>query len=412
MKFIRSLKSLKNKTVILRADFDVPHEGKKIFDDHRIRAVIPTLECLRKHGARVIVLSKLGRPEAVSDPVKWDKSESMEIAASHLAHLMKLKLVTIKDKFPNYDVPHIAFFGGDIRDKNNLEFIASGPAKDIVVVENMRYYPEEASGDLKFAKAIASFADLYVNEAFAVSHRSEMSVSVLPKQLPSYAGLNLEQEITALDRVLNSKATPSLAIMGGIKISDKVGAIKNLAKRFDTVLIGGGLANLFFLAQGLSVGKSKVEAEKVDLAKEFLRNFKKKLVLPIDVVVAKSVKGKFVDIRSCAPHEVKAHEMILDIGPKTILEYSGYIKNAKKMVWNGPMGLFEEKPFSYGTMSLALVFSARSQSKCFGVIGGGDTLEAAAKAKIVDKVDFASTGGGAMLEYLSGKTLPGLRALE
>ena len=266
MKTIRSLKSLKGKTVLLRADFDVPHEGKKILDDHRIRAVVPTLEHLRKLGAKVIIFSKLGRPEATNDSSKWDKSESMEIAARHLAHLVKLKMVVASNRFPAYDMPHIVFFGGDIRDPKNRDFVISGPQKDIVVLENMRYYPEEASGDLKLAKAIASMGDVYVNEAFAVSHRSEMSVSVLPKQLRSYAGLNLEQEISSLDRVLTSKASPSLAIMGGIKISDKVGAIKNLAKSFDTVLIGSGLANLFFLAQGLAIGKSKVESEKIELA--------------------------------------------------------------------------------------------------------------------------------------------------
>jgi phosphoglycerate kinase len=412
MKFIRSLKSLKGKTVLLRADFDVPHDGKKILDDHRIRAVIPTIEHLRKAGAKIVILSKLGRPEAVTDSSKWDKSESIMIPAEHLAKLLKFKLVEIKDRFPQYAVGHVAVISGDIRKPETRKLINEGPTKDIIVLENMRYYPEEAAGDTKLAKALAELGDLYVNEAFAVSHRSEMSVSVLPKYLPAYVGLNLEQEITALDRVLDSKAQPFVTIMGGIKISDKVGAIKNLAKKSDMVLIGGGLANLFFLAQGHEIGKSKVESEKIELAKELLRNFKNKIILPSDVVVAKSAKNGFSDIRVCKTNEVKTTEAILDIGPQTILDYSTRIKTAKKMVWNGPMGFFEEKPFSYGTMSVALVFSARSQGKCYGVIGGGDTLEAAAKAKIVDRVDFASTGGGAMLEYMSGKPLPGIKVLE
>jgi phosphoglycerate kinase len=407
VKDISNLKSLKGKTVLLRSDLDAPHKSGVILDDYRIRAAIPTIQYLHDQGAKVIIISKTGKPKA------GDFSETLLPQANRLGELMRLKTAAFKDRLPDYDTRHLLFFTGDIREKKSLALIRSSHPKDIILLENIRFYPEETKLDLKFAEKLASIADLYVEDAFAMTHRSETSVTLLPKLLPAYAGLNVAKEVKTLQKFVELRSRPFVFIIGGAKISDKVDTIRELGRSADQIIVGGGPANLFFLAKGYEIGKSICEQEALTEAKEFLRNFKDKLVLPLDLVVAKQDKdGNFVDIKVTTPTKVSKDEWILDIGPETILNYAKIIKAAKKILWGGPMGLFEQRPFSHGTLTVALMFAARSKGSAFGLAGGGDTLEALHKAKVFEQVDFVSTAGSAMLDFLAGKELPGLKVLD
>lgn len=400
MKFISQNKNLKDKTVLLRADLDAPTADGKVLDDFRIRSAIPTIEYLSGQGAKIIIISKNGHKT----------NESLKLVAESLADLMGKKLVGAVSKMPEYDLRHLVFIAADIREKATADLIKSAQSKDIIILENIRFYEEETNGDTNFAKSLAGLGDIYVNDAFAMMHRSDASVAVLPNYLPAYAGLTVEKELKGLDIVLNLKKDPFVVIMGGAKITDKVGAIKNLGKKADALLIGGGPANLFFLAKGYEIGKSLCEREQLSFAQDLLRNYKEKIILPVDVVAADP--ADYSTARICLPTDVKSNEAIYDIGPKTILQFSKHIKSAKKLAWNGPMGLFEKKEFSHGTMSLALIYSSRCKGAAYGMIGGGDTLEALGKAKVIDHIDFVSTGGSATLDYLGGDQLPGLKALE
>lgn len=405
IKFIKTQKKLEGKTVLLRTDLDAPSRDGKILDDFRIRMSLPTIEFLHGRGAKIIIVSKEGQPQG------WDESMSLRPAAERIAELMRKKMVVHSNHFPNYDAHHIIFYPHDIREPGRLEALKDSPSKDIIILENIRFYKEEQANDPKFAKMLASIADIFVNDAFAVSHRAEASVSSVPKYLPSFAGLNFEKELKGLTKALTLEKHPFILLMGGAKISDKIATLRFLGKKADKFLIGGALGNLFFVAKGYDIGKSRCELDKLNLAKDLLRNFKDKIVLPVDFVVAKESDHK-QGIRVCAPDSIKKDEAMLDIGPKTILEFSKYIKSAGKMIWNGPMGVFEEKPFSHGTMSLAWLFASKSKGKAYGVVGGGDTLEAIDKAKVADQIDFISTAGGAMLNFLAGEELPGVRALK
>lgn len=405
MKFISQEKNLSGKTVLLRADLDAPHQDGKILDDYRVRMALPTIEYLYNNGAKVVIVSKTGKPNGSADA-----AQSLEHVGSLLADLLHKKFVVAENRVPDYDAAHFVFFKGNITDPKNREEVKKAPQKDIVLLENIRFYPGELNADPNFAKDLAALADIYVNDAFAMMHRNEASVSVLSNYLPSYAGLNVEREIKALDNLVALKANPFVVIVGGAKISDKVGTIRNLGIKASNILIGGGPANLFFLAKGYNIGKSVCEREKLELAVELIRNFKEKIILPIDVVVADA--EDFSKVRVCAPSEIKANEMALDIGPQTILLFSEKIKAAKKMIWNGPMGLFEKKTFSNGTMSIARIFAARCKGFAYGVVGGGDTLEAINIAKVADQIDFVSTAGSATLDYLAGADMPGLKALK
>ncbi len=420
MEFLREQKNLKGKTALVRADLDAPHENGKILDDYRIVISAATVAFLRKAGAKIIVISKLGRPNLVSES-DWQKNsqenskETLFPEAVRLGEILNLKVSDGSARLPDYDIGQIAFFRADIREKKNLEMVKNARPSEIIILENIRFYAEEKKCDENFAKALASLADFYVDEAFAMVHRKEATVALLPKFLPSYAGLNLEKEIAAMRRILDIKENPFLVIAGGVKISDKIGAIKNLGKRADKILVGGALANLFFRAKGYETGQSVLEADKLELAQELLRNFKDKIILPDDVVVAETQPGEhaeFKNIRIAQPAGIKPREAVLDIGPKTILNFSSYIKTAKKMVWNGPMGYFENKSFSYGTMSIARIFASKCRARAYGLAGGGDTLSAIHLARVEDQIDFISTGGSAMLDFLAGEDLPGIKALE
>jgi len=262
-----------------------------------------------------------------------------------------------------------------------------------------------------FAKKLASLAEVYVNDAFGVDHRKAASLVAITKYLPGYCGLLLEKEIKSLDTVLKQSKKPFVLLMGGIKISDKVQTLENLGKKADKILLSGGLANLFFLTKGFEIGKSKVESDARKIAWTLEKNFKAKIVLPLDVVVADEKMDRD-SIRVTEPHMIKPEEKILDVGPKTILAYAKELKAAKMIVWNGPLGYFEKKPFHTATIALARVIGGVASRKAFVLAGGGETVDALRLAHQLEHIDHVSTGGGAMLEYLAGKKLPGIEAIK
>lgn len=405
-KYLRSA-NLKNKTVLVRVGVDVPlTKDGAVADDFRLRALLPTIGFLRGQGCKVILVGHLGRPEG-----KWLPEYSLRPVARHFADLLKARYGEGGDDCAKNNGSCLIFYSGDIRKVKEREAVAALPSHAVVFLENIRYYPEEKENNSMFAKHLASLANAYVDEAFSVAHRKDASLVAVTKYLPSYVGLQLEQEIKLLNRVMERPKKPFVVLMGGIKISDKAKTLQYLGKKADTILLAGGLANLFFLSRGYEIGLSKAENDSVKLAFQMDKNFKGKLELPLDVVVADKQLSK-ASIRVCSPHEVKKKELILDIGPKTILRYAGMLKKANTIVWNGPLGHFEVKPFHTGTLSLARIVGAVSKGKCFGVVGGGETVDAVRQAHQQDYVDHLSTGGGAMLEYLAGNKLPAIEALS
>lgn len=368
------------KTVLMRVDFNVPLKNGKISDDKRIRAVLPTIEYLRKKKSRIVLISHLGRPDGkVADDLR------LAPVAERLSKLLK---------YPVHYEPDC--IGSDV------EFAVRGlHESDVLLLENLRFYPEEEQDDVGFAQKLAVLADVYVNDAFAVSHRAHASVHAVTKFLPSYAGFLLEKEVKMLSSLLESPKHPFIAIMGGAKVSDKIGVIENLLKKVDAILIGGAMMFTFYKALNCEVGKSKFEADKISLAKSLLRMGKKKIVLPTDVVLSN---------KKVAPvNKIPENFAGFDIGPETQAIYSEMIKEAKTVFWNGPMGLFEQKPFDRGTLAVA-----KAMSMCRGVtvVGGGDSVAAIEKAGLEKKFSHVSTGGGASLEFLEGKELPGIKVLE
>jgi phosphoglycerate kinase len=288
----------------------------------------------------------------------------------------------------------------DVVGAQAVRAVAGAKAGRIVFLENLRFEAGEEKNDWRFAKKLAAGADIYVNEAFSVSHRDHASVSAIKNLLPAYAGILLEQEIANLDKIKNP-AKPLVVLMGGAKIKTKINLIKNLEAKAHKILIGGALANNFFKAMGLNIGQSLYDKESVAIAKKLLSQ--KKIILPLDVVV--SAKGgaavRFID-------EIGKNETVFDIGPRTIILFAGILKQAKTIIWNGPLGAFEKNHFQYGTLALGQAVAARSRGKAFGVAGGGETLEALKLTKMEHYVDWISTGGGAMLAYLGGEKMPGL----
>lgn len=405
MKYLRT-SDIKNQAVLLRVDVNVPIDNGKVGDSFRIEQVMPTVKYLLAAGNKVIVCGHLGRPKG-----KWDESLSLKPVAEVMADLLGFKFIPTDHRVPDYAIAHLIFYTGKITEDKHQKQIQSVPAKDVIFLENLRFYEGEEANDPVFAKKLSTLADVYVNDAFGVDHRAAASVSAITKYLPSYCGLLLENEIKSLDTVLYKSKHPFVLMMGGIKISDKVETITNLGEKADKILLGGGIANLFFLAKGYEVGLSKVETEAVRTAWQLEKNFKHKIILPADVVIANNKMEKD-SIRVCQPFEVGKNEMILDNGPKTILAFARELKDAKTIVWNGPLGLFEQKPFHMATISLARVIGGVAGRKAFVVVGGGETVDAVRQAHQFEHMDHVSTGGGAMLEYLAGKKLPGIEALK
>ncbi len=398
--------TIKNKTVLLRVDVNVPIENCKVADGFRIEQIVPTIKLLQKGGNKIILCGHLGRPKG-----KKSNQLSLKPVAEKLADMFGMKFIHTDHKVPDYHIPHLIFYTGDIAQDKHQKQIKNIPAKDLVILENLRFYKGEEENSAQFAKKLAGLADVFVNDAFGVSHREAASISAITKYLPSFAGLLLEKEIKSLEIVLKHSKQPFVLMMGGIKISDKVKTIENLGKKADKILLAGGIANLFFLSKGYEIGGSKVEAEAKKTAWHLEKNFKDKIILPVDVVVADKNMGKNT-IRVTTPHEIRKDETIYDIGPKTILKFANELKVAKTIVWNGPLGLFEVRPFNTATMALARVVGGVSTRKAFGVVGGGETVDAVRLAGQFEHIDHVSTGGGAMLEFLAGEKLPGIEALK
>ncbi|MEZ4180533.1 MAG: phosphoglycerate kinase [Candidatus Doudnabacteria bacterium] len=407
MKFLsKNLSKIKNKTVLLRLDLNEPVDSNgKLLDDFRLQSVLPTIQALHKANCKIIIMAHRGRPDG-----QWQTEFTLEPIAKRLADLLAYKFVATDSKITDYPINHVVFYQGSILESSTKQQIEQCETQNIIVLENIRFYEGEEKNSASFATKLASLADVYVNDAFAVSHRKSSSVVAITEKLPSYAGLLLEREIVHLDKLLGARIKkPFVLMMGGIKISDKAKTLAHLGAKADRILLGGGLANLLFAAQGKEIGKSVYEESSLPLAKQILLNFKEKIVLPVDVVSGTTQRGQIV---SKPVYQIKASDNIFDIGPKTILEFSQYLKSAGTICWNGPLGFFEKKPFHTGTAALARVIGGVGKRKAYTVAGGGETVAAVRETHQFEHYDHVSTGGGAMLEYLSGKELPGIKALN
>ncbi|MFJ6209767.1 phosphoglycerate kinase [Lysinibacillus sp. NPDC092081] len=381
---------VKGKGVFVRVDFNVPMADGAITDETRIRAAIPTIEYLVEQGAKVILASHLGRP-------KGEVKEDMRLTAVgiRLAELMG-KPVTKLDESIGQEVE---------------EAVANMQNGDIILLENVRFHAGEEKNDPALAEQFAKLADVYVNDAFGAAHRAHASTEGIAKYIPAVSGFLMQKELDVLGKALSNPERPFTAIIGGAKVKDKIGVIESLLEKVDHLIIGGGLSFTFIKAQGHDVGKSLLEEDKIDLAKSFIEKAKAKgvqLHMPIDAVVAnefsKDAETNIVDVDA-----IPADWMGLDIGPKTATNYAEVIKNSKLIIWNGPMGVFEMDKFANGTKTVA---DAMATTTGYTVIGGGDSAAAVEKFEVADKMDHISTGGGASLELMEGKELPGIVALN
>ena len=377
---------VKGKRVLVRVDFNVPIKEGKIKDDTRIRAAMPTIQYLIDQGSAVILCSHLGRPKDQPEP-----EFSMKPVAEYLGKLLGKPVAFAEDCI------------GPAAEQAAAALKPGG----VLVLENTRFHKGESKNDPEMAKQLASLADVYVNDAFGSAHRAHASTEGVAKFLPAVAGFLLEKEIQYLDQAVENPKRPFVAILGGAKVSDKIGVIKNLLTKADTVLIGGGMANTFFKAQGHPVADSLVEDEALDTARELVALGGGKLRLPVDVVIAdKFEDGAASKVIDVGP--VPDGWRILDVGPQTVASFSKVIAEAGTVVWNGPMGVFEMPNFAKGTFAIA---KAVADSQAISIIGGGDSAAAIAQSGLADKISHISTGGGASLEMLEGIPLPGLAAL-
>jgi phosphoglycerate kinase len=384
-KTIRDI-DVKGKRVLVRVDYNVPIKEGKVTDDTRIRAAMPTLVYLLEHGAALILCSHLGRPKGGPD-AKF----SLKPVAEYLSGMM---------------AKPVAFAEDCIGAISESAARALKPG-DVLLLENTRFHPEEEKNDLEMARNMAALAEIYVNDAFGSAHRAHASTEGVARFLPAVAGLLMEEEIKYLGQAIANPARPFVAILGGAKISDKIGVIKNLLTKADQVLIGGGMANTFFKAQGYPVGDSLVEDEALDTAREILQSAGTSLRLPVDVVLADRFDAGAVS-KTVPMGPVPEGWRILDIGPETVSNFGKVIAEAGTVVWNGPMGVFEFPNFARGTFEVA---KAVAESGAISIIGGGDSVAAVNQSGLDNKITHISTGGGASLEMLEGLVLPGMAAL-
>lgn len=389
-KTIRDI-DIKNKKVLIRCDFNVPIKNGKIIDDNRIIESIKTINYALSQNAKVILLSHLGRVKEASDLAKNDLS----IVATRLSELLEKKVVFINET----------------RGKEVEKAIKKMKSQDIVLIQNTRYEDlngkKESSNDIELAKYWASLADVFINDAFGTIHRSHASNVGLANLLPSGVGLLVEKELINLGKLEDAK-TPYIVILGGAKVKDKIGVIENLVTKADKILIGGGMAFTFLKAKGINIGKSLEDEESIEFCQKILKNHEEKIILPIDVHVAEEFNDtSFSHITPV--NEIMDNEIGMDIGPDTIEEWKNILKNAKTIVWNGPLGVYEMPKYRVGTIKVLEIVTS---SNAHTVLGGGDIVAAAGEAGYKEKVSHASTGGGATLEYLEGKKLPGLECIK
>ena len=383
---------VRGKRVLLRADLNVTFEpgSTRIADDSRIHASVPTIQLLRSQGAKVVLCSHLGRPKGRIVP--------------------EMRIEPVRARMSDVLGVDVSYAGGPVGEEAERG-VDSLNDSDVAMLENLRFDPGEEDNDADFSNSLASLADVFVNDAFGASHRAHASIVGVADLLPTYAGLLMRAEIVALERAVDSAEHPAVAILGGSKVADKLGVVKNLAPNTDAVLIGGGMVSAMLVAQGKSVGSVYVSDDEMKAAKELLDNpiVVEKLHLPTDVIVAEEFAQDSRYIETSAD-SVPESGFILDIGSQTISNYVDAIRTAEKIVWNGPMGLFEWEAFSGGTQSIASAIS--DNESAFKLAGGGSTVEAINSLGIADAITHISTGGGASLEFLEGKMLPGISALH
>ncbi len=383
--------NVKGKRVFVRVDFNVPlDDNLKITDDRRIRASLPTIEYLLNGGAKVILASHLGRPKG-----KVVESMRLTPAAKRLGELLGKDVIKVDN-----------CKGDEVK-----AAVARMQPGDVLLLENLRFYKEEEANDEEFSKALAGLADLYVNDAFGTAHRAHASTVGVAKFLPAAAGFLIQKEIETIGKALSDPSRPFVAILGGAKVSDKISVIKNLLTKVDTLLVGGGMAYTFLKAKGYEVGESLLDIEKVGLAKELMEEAQRcgvNFLLPEDIIIAdkfaEDAQTKVVDING-----IISDWQGLDIGPKTAEKFGAIIREAGTVIWNGPMGVFEMQPFAGGTRAVA---KAMADCRGIAIVGGGDSAAAVEEMGYSDKVAHVSTGGGASLEFLEGKVLPGIAALN
>lgn len=384
--------NVKGKKVIVRCDFNVP-QGKEgnITDDRRIVGALPTIKYLIENGSKVILMSHLGRPKE-----GYDAKYSLKPVADRLSKLLGSDVKLAED--------------ADVVGENAVRLASELNEGDVLLLENVRFVKTETKNDMEFSKKLASLADIFVNDAFGTAHRAHSSTAGIAEFLPSVAGFLIEKEIAFMGKALENPERPFVSILGGAKVSDKIGVINNLLEKVDRLIIGGGMAYTFLKAQGLNTGKSLLEEDKVDYAKEMIEKAKSKgvtLYLPVDHVVAAEFKA---DAESkVVEGDIPEGFMGLDIGPKSIEIFSNAVKDAKTVIWNGPMGVFEMPAFAVGTKAIA---EALSNVEGTTIIGGGDSAAAVEQLGFADKMSHISTGGGASLEFLEGLELPGIAVLN
>lgn len=386
--------NFKNKKVLIRVDFNAPlNDVFQITDDTRIRAVKPTLIKILEDGGSCILMSHLGRP----------KNKEQEFSLKHLVNKVS-EIIGVKVKFVE-----------DCIGVQAEEAASKLKPGELVLLENLRYYPEETAGDLDFAKKLASLGDFYVNDAFGTAHRAHASTAIIAKYFPDSKcfGALLEREISSINKILKDNQKPVTAIIGGAKVSSKITVIENILDKIDHLIIGGGMAFTFVKALGGNIGGSLVEDDKMDLALSILEQAKQKNVhihLPIDSIIADSFSEN-ANTKENSIDSIPEGWMGLDAGPKTNALFAEIIKNSKTILWNGPVGVFEMKAFSNGTIAMGNAIAQSTINGCFSLVGGGDSVAAVKQFGFEKKVSYVSTGGGAMLEMLEGKTLPGIAAI-
>lgn len=388
--------NFENKRALIRVDFNVPlNKDRAITDDTRIKAAIPTIQHILEKGGSVVLMSHLGRPKD-----GFEERYSLKHLVKHLSDLLQLDVIFVEDCVGS---------NAEARTKN----LKPG---NVALLENLRFHPEEKEGNKSFAKDLSIHGDVYINEAFGTAHRAHASTAIIADFFPNdkMFGFLLENEIKNIDKVLHSPTKPTTAIVGGAKVSSKITIIEKLLSSVDNLIIGGGMAYTFVKAQGGNIGDSLVEDDYLDLALKLIDQAKEKGVkihLPIDTIAADKFSEE-ANVKSCMTNDIDEGWMGLDIGEKSVEKFSKVIEDSKTILWNGPMGVFEMKAFQNGTVSIAKAIARATEKGAFSLIGGGDSVSAINKFNLTNKVSYVSTGGGAMLEYLEGKDLPGIAAIK